>query len=71
MASLAEFETWAADVLSRLVLICINDGMPCKLGSRVVRWARDREGALWVAWNDDRDAQSVASDLYHLSADYV
>lgn len=62
------FKSYVADVLARLVKVCIQRCMAVDCAARVLKWAHTQTGTIWDSFEAGEETQDVATALYWLSA---
>jgi hypothetical protein len=58
------FKTYVADVLARLVKVCIQKRHTVAYASRVMCWAQERTRMIWDAFEARYSVQDAAMALY-------
>ncbi len=64
----AAFKGYVADVLARLVKVCIQHRMAVDYAARVVKWAHTQTTLIWESFEQGEPIQDVAVALFNLSA---
>lgn len=64
----AAFKGYVADVLARLVKVCIQHRMSAARALGIMRWAHTQTAVIWESFEQDEPIQDVAVALFALSA---
>lgn len=64
----AAFKGYVADVLARLVKVCVQNHMSAARALGIMRWAHTQTGTIWDSFEAGEETQDVATALYWLSA---
>jgi hypothetical protein len=61
------FKTYVADVLARLIKVCIQHRKPVDDAARIMRWAREQRAMIWESYEADEPVGDVARALYRMA----
>ena len=65
------FKSYVADVLARLVKVCIQKHQAVEDAARIMRWARTQLALIWESFEAGEPIGDVAVALFRLSGERV
>lgn len=63
------FKGYVADVLARLIKVCIQHRLRVDRAAQVMKWAQSKARMIWDSFEAGESIQDVATALYWLSVE--